>query len=239
MYGADAVKKRRRKKRLINVIKLDPSSTASVGKRYDDVMPIYDFMFFFSEVVLMMSASRQKFISRARGKVLEIAVGTGRNIRYYNRPMDLTLADISPRMLKRTRQKANLRGLDAKYVQLDGESLPFPDNCFDTVLLSLCITSFPDPVAALREMARVCQPSGRLLLLENGRSSNEWVGKFQDWRAPTHVRIIGTRWNRDPVQICLEAGLSITYFERKFLGILHLLELSPERASWPAEALPA
>jgi ubiquinone/menaquinone biosynthesis C-methylase UbiE len=217
----------------------DINSTSSIADRYDDVAHFYDFIFMLPELLLMTSRSRQKFISRVRGRVLEIAVGTGRNIRYYNRPVDLTLADISPLMLKRARHKASLKNLPANYVLLDGERLPFPDHTFDSVLTSLCITSFPNPVKALREMARVCRPDGRILLLENGRSSNRLLSAYQDRVAEEHVKKLGTRWNRDPVQICAEAGLPIRHLERRFLGILHLMELAPDLPASETEVVSA
>ena len=108
--------------------------------------------------------------------------------------------------------------------------MAFPDQTFDTVVDTLGLCTFSDPVAALWEMARVCRPNGRLLLLEHGRSGHEWLGHWQDRRADRHEKRLGCRWNREPLDLVRQAGLKVLKAERTFLGIFHLLEaMSPER----------
>ena len=107
------------------------------------------------------------------------------------------------------------------------EALDFPDRSFDTVVSSLSLCTFPDPVAAVREMARVCQPGGRILLLEHGRSDHEWLGRWMDRRADRHAKRVGCCWNRHPLDIVQQAGLTLVNAKRSFLGIMHQIEARP------------
>lgn len=112
-------------------------------------------------------------------------------------------------------------------VQGDSAALPFPDATFDTVVDSLTVCTYPDPVATLRELARVCRPGGRLLLLEHGRSSVGWIGRLQDRQADRHARTLGCRWNREPLELVREAGLVPVEAERSFLGVFHRIVAQP------------
>ena len=92
---------------------------------------------------------------------------------------------------------------------------------------SLALSSLPDPVQAIQEMARVCKPDGRVLLLESGRSNRKWLGTWQDKRVRRHAKFFGTHMNRDPLQLVEEAGLPVLNAKRTFWGILHHLVLDP------------
>ena len=120
-----------------------------------------------------------------------------------------------------------------RFLTMDAETLAFPDRCFDTVVSSLTVCTFPEPAAALREMARVCRPDGRILLLEHGRSDVEWLGRWQDHRADRHAKALGCRWNREPLDLVRQAGLKLIASQRLFFGIFHLLE------AVPSDAMPA
>ncbi len=116
---------------------------------------------------------------------------------------------------------------DVAFVVADAEALPFREQSFDTVVSSLALCTYVDPLAALREFSRVCRPSGRILLLEHGRSDRPWLGRFQDCRAERHARVLGCRWNREPVDLVTEAALPIRSARRLLLGTLHVIEVSP------------
>ncbi|MBI3583112.1 MAG: class I SAM-dependent methyltransferase [Nitrospinae bacterium] len=107
---------------------------------------------------------------------------------------------------------------------MDAESLAFPDRSFDTVVSSLTLCTFSDPLAALNEMARVCRKDGRILLLEHGRSSHEWLGRWQDRKAKGHAEILGCHWNREPLNLIQQVGLKVYSIRRIFFGIFHLIE---------------
>ena len=162
-----------------------------------------------------------------KGKVLEIAGGTGRNLRYNSHDSRIISVDISGEMLKRRPKRAAHLSMDISFLLGEAEVLPFSDESFNTVVSSRSTCTFPNPVSALREMARVCKPEGRIFLLEHGRSDREWLGRWQDRREDSFARYLGCHWNREPVKILHEAGLTILRASRKFLGIFHLIEAKP------------
>ena len=105
---------------------------------------------------------RKNLFREALGKVLEVAAGTGNNLRHYPKDCKITLVDLSRGMLKRASQKAGKQKLHVSIQEMDAESLGFSDNAFDTVVDSLSVCTLKQPVEALKEMARVCKPSGRI-----------------------------------------------------------------------------
>ncbi len=102
-------------------------------------------------------------------QALEVGVGTGKNLPYYPREVEITAIDFSPGMLKRARKKASTDDLRVALIEMDVQQLDFPDNYFDTVFATFVFCSVPDPVAGLKELKRVCKPEGKLLLLEHMR----------------------------------------------------------------------
>lgn len=198
-----------------------------IRQKYGKVAPRYDLLEAIPEL-LGMRRLRGSLLQRAAGKVLEVAAGTGKNLRYYSRDCRLTAVDLSPAMLEVARKRANRLGLHITFLVMDAEALAFPDQSFDTVVSSLSVCTFPDPVAALREMARVCRADGRILLLEHGRSDREWLGRWQDRRADRHAEYLGCRWNREPLDLVRQAGLTLLAARRVFFGIFHVLEATPQ-----------
>jgi ubiquinone/menaquinone biosynthesis C-methylase UbiE len=103
------------------------------------------------------------------------------------------------------------------------------DQVFDTVLCTLTLCTFADPLKALREMARVCVPDGRMLLFEHGRSSRAAIADWQDRHADQHAQVLGCHWNREPLELVREAGLEVEQSDRNFLGMFHVIEARRRR----------
>lgn len=176
----------------------------------------------------LLGRLRRRLLRRARGRVLEVAAGTGRNLPYYPPGIEeLVLMDLSPEMLARARRRAARLGRPVRFEVGDAQVLAFPDGSFDTVVSTLATCTFPDPVAALREMGRVCRPEGRILLLEHGRSDRPWLARWQDRTAPAHARHLGCYWNRQPLELVRRAGLRVVEAERRALGLIYLVEARP------------
>lgn len=204
-----------------------PALKAEIRQKYEKFAHWYDLIDGIPEV-LGVRRLRRRLLQRASGRVLEIAAGTGRNLRHYPKHSTITAVDFSLAMLKVARIRADRLGLTIPFLVMDAENLAFHDRCFDTIVSSLTVCTFPDPSAALREMARVCRPNSRILLLEHGRSDVEWLGRWQDRRADRHAKALGCRWNREPLDLVRQAGLTLIAAQRTFFGIFHLLEaLSP------------
>jgi ubiquinone/menaquinone biosynthesis C-methylase UbiE len=177
--------------------------------------------------LLGVSKLRRRLLRRASGKVLEVAVGTGKNLHYYPPGCRIIAVDVSREMLNVARKRAAKLSIEVSFLLADAEALPFRDKSFDTVVSSLTTCTFPNPVIALQEMARVCCPEGKILLLEHGRSDREWLRRFQDRTADRHAKQLGCHWNREPLGFVHEAGLKVKEAQRVFFGIFHQIEAQP------------
>jgi ubiquinone/menaquinone biosynthesis C-methylase UbiE len=113
--------------------------------------------------------------------------------------------------------------------EMDVEKLWFPDNSFDFVVATCVFCSVPDPVRGMKEMQRVCKPSGKVLLLEHMRSENPIIGKLMDWMNPLMVRISCANINRRTLENIVQAGFLIEKNETRYSTIVRHLELCPEK----------
>ncbi|HEX3034761.1 MAG TPA: class I SAM-dependent methyltransferase [Thermodesulfobacteriota bacterium] len=197
-----------------------------IREKYNKFAPWYDLTESIPEF-FGIKKLRRRLLKRASGKVLEIAVGTGRNLRYYPETCEITAVDFSPAMLEIARRKTDKLGMNVTFHVMDGENLSFPDRSFDTVVDSLTICTFTDPVAALQEFARVCKENGRILLLEHGRSDRRWLGRLQDRWAGRHAKSLGCHMNREPLELVRQAGLKIIRSQQYFFGMFHVIEAAP------------
>ncbi len=130
-------------------------------------------------------------------------------------------------MLDVARKRADQLSLNVSFLLADAETLPFRDEIFDTVASSLSTCTFPNPIAALENIARVCRTEGRVLLLEHGRSDCERLGRWQDRHAEKFALPLGCHWNREPLDLVRKAGLKMNAAQRFFFGIFHQIEAAP------------
>lgn len=125
---------------------------------------------------------RRLVVPRARGRVLEIGVGSGLNLPHYDRSRVEWLWALEPshemRALAAPRVAAS--GLDVRMLDMRGESLPLPDASVDTVVVTYILCTIPDAHAALVQMQRVLRPNGQLLFCEHGAAPDASVRRWQD-----------------------------------------------------------
>lgn len=155
-----------------------------------------------------------------RPSILEVGVGTGKNMPFYPEGCAITAVDLTPAMLRRARRRMEALGLESR-VDLrlgDVQALEFPEARFDTVLATFVFCSVPDPVLGLREARRVLRPGGRLLLLEHVRSANTILGALMDLFNPLVVRLMGANINRRTAENVRRAGLEIERVEHLSVG---------------------
>jgi len=125
---------------------------------------------------------RRRTIANARGRVLEIGIGSGLNLQLYGGEVaSVHGIDPSPRLLKRASRKRASRTV---LVQGSAETLPFDTATFDTVVTTWTLCTIPDVLAALRDMRRVLRPDGRMLFVEHGLAPDRAVARWQDRLTP-------------------------------------------------------
>lgn len=198
--------------------------------RYDGLMRFWDRLFDFSD-------GRRWVCSQARGDVLEIAVGTGLNLAYYRDDVRLTGIEFSPAMLELARRRATELGRDVDLRTGDAQALDFPDESFDTVVITLGLCTIPDNRLALAEARRVLRPQGRLLLLEHVRSPLLPIRAGQRLLQPLTLRFEADHLLRDPVDHLAGAGFEIEELERSKWGIVE--RVAARRSADRATEVPA
>jgi ubiquinone/menaquinone biosynthesis C-methylase UbiE len=201
-------------------------TSKEISEKYNQFAHWYDWVEGVPDI-LGVSRLRQRLLRRVSGRVLEVAVGTGKNFRYYPASCRIFGVDVSREMLNVARKRAAKLSMNVSFSLADAEALPFPDKTFDTVVSSLTTCTFPNPVTALQEMARVCRPGGHVLLVEHGRSNREWLGRWQDRRADRHAQQVGCHWNREPLKLVREAGFKVSNSRRLFFGVFHTIDAEP------------
>ncbi|MGB5326428.1 MAG: class I SAM-dependent methyltransferase [Pseudomonadales bacterium] len=151
---------------------------------------------------------REKVVPQAQGRVLEIGMGSGLNLPYYNRDKVEMLWGLEPSegMRKRARKNIANSGLDVNWLDLPSETIPLDDDSADTIVLTYTLCTIPDWHRALGEMRRVLKPGGELLFSEHGLAPDTSVQRWQKRLGPAWKKIGGgCRIDRD-IPALLEAG---------------------------------
>ena len=180
--------------------------------RYDRAMDFWDRRLF--------ADSRPWACGRAVGEVLEVAVGTGRNLPYYPDGVRLTGIDCSPAMLAVARQRASSLGREADLREGDAQELDFPGGSFDTVLCTLALCAVPDDRRAIAEMARVLRPGGRLLLVDHVAASPRGLRALQWLYERVSIPLAGEHFRRRPLLGVRDLGFAVEEAQRFSLGIV-------------------
>jgi ubiquinone/menaquinone biosynthesis C-methylase UbiE len=183
--------------------------------RYDRDMQLFE--------RLQFQGGREWVCSQATGDVLEVAIGTGRNLAYYPDDVRLTGIDLSPAMLDIARQRAREQGRAVDLGEADAQALPFPDASFDTVVCTLGLCGIPDDRAAIAEMRRVLKPGGTLLLLDHIGSHHRLVHLGQRFMERFTLRMAGDYQTRRPLPLVEEAGFVVQRRERLKAGTVERL----------------
>ena len=199
-------------------------SQTRVTQIYDRNAPFYDAMETPMEW-LALRVWRRHLVSGLSGSVLELGVGTGRNLALYPADVSLTAVDLAPGMLSRARARARQLGIDVTFVQADMRALPFETASFDAVVTSCVFCSVAEPRAGLAEARRVLKPGGHLRMLEHQRPEPPALGWVFDRLNPIAVRLTGANLNRETQRLVEDAGFSFVHVRRlDRLGILRLFD---------------
>ena len=161
---------------------------------------------------------RRRVVAQARGKVLEVGVGSGLNLPFYDGATHVIGLDPSTKLLSMAHVAAAGIGKSIELVEGVAEAIPLPDQSVDTIVSTWTLCSIPDVARALGEMRRVLKPGGRLVFVEHGRSSEARVVRWQDRLTPLWKRIGGgCHLNRPIEQLIREAGFQVGQLETGYM----------------------
>lgn len=191
----------------------DLAAKAHTRRRYNLIAPVYDLL----EEPIERGRYRpwraqlwddvRKEAASSRAEVLELGVGTGKNIPHYPEGVRVTAVDLSAAMLARARQVADEHpGKRVELLEMDVEQLDFPEASFDLVVATFVFCSVPHPVRGLREALRVTRPGGRLLLLEHMISTRPGLARLMTWLDPLIHWFSGVHIARRTVRNVERAG---------------------------------
>ena len=163
---------------------------------------------------------RAKVVPRATGRVLEIGIGTGRNLPFYDRDKVDALYGLDPAaaMHRLARKRMRESGIGVHLLTLSAEDIPEPDASFDTLVMTYTLCSIREPVKAVKEMRRVLKREGRLLFCEHGLAPDNSVRRWQRRLTPIWKPLAGgCHLDRDIPALLKEGGLRIAQIETLYL----------------------
>ncbi|WP_440896982.1 class I SAM-dependent methyltransferase [Amphibacillus sp. Q70] len=170
---------------------------------------------------------RQRIFREAKGKVLEVAIGSGLNFPFYNSNVELTGLDFSHEMLQKAQLAANEYPFQTTLIQKDVETVEFSDNSFDTIISSASLCAYQDPIDVLNKFQKWCKPEGKILMLEHGMSTNKFLSGLQKALNPLVFRVVGCHQDRDMNEIVEKSELKLIKVERYLAGYLYLIWAKP------------
>lgn len=167
--------------------------------------------------------ARDWVCSRAHGRVLELAIGTGLNLSHYPADVELVGVEWSQAMLAEAARKARALDRPVQLVRGDAARLPLEDASFDTVVCTLSLCCIPDDDAALAEAARVLRPGG-LLLIADHVVSDRWPLRWLQ-RAVEAVTVPtqGEHFTRRPSLKVASHGFEVTESLRRTVGVIEMV----------------
>ena len=176
---------------------------------------------------------RPPVVGAARGRVLELGLGTGANLAHYDEDVELVGIEPDPHMLRRARRRAEELGRSVELVQAGAEELPFPDHGFDAAVVTWVFCTIPAPEAAIQELRRVLRPGATVHYVEHVASPHGPVRAVQGLLDPAWAWVAGgCRLTREPTELLRSAGFSITT-ERSHGGAWNPFPLRSGRARLP------
>lgn len=168
----------------------------------------------------VMSA-RAKIVPQALGEVLEIGIGSGLNLEFYDRQKVATIVAVDPAAQMQTvaRRRADAIGIPVEIMAVDVQGIHAATDRFDTIVMTFTLCSINEPIPALQEMMRVLKPAGRLLFCEHGLAPDAPVARWQQRLTPWWKPLAGgCHLNRDIPALIEAAGFSIEELRTEYLS---------------------
>lgn len=162
---------------------------------------------------------RERVAGAARGRVLEIGIGSGLNLASYCAGAEEVYGvDPSTELLAKASHRVKTARIPVRLIEGSSEKLPFDDRSFDTIVMTFSLCSIPDGALAMREMRRVLRPDGKLLFVEHGRAPDPTVVRWQNWLTPAWKRLAGgCHLNRKIDDLIKAGGFRIERLSQDYL----------------------
>lgn len=172
-----------------------------------------------------LAEARRSCLGPARGRVLEVGFGSGRNLPYYP-PAVKEVVGIDPSAVGATlaRRRIQRAAFRVECLTVSAEQIDAPDGSFDTVVSTFTLCSIPDALTALQHMRRLLSPGGRLLFVEHGRAPDPSIRRWQDRLTPAHRALFGgCHLNRDIEQLVTAVGFEHLALDKSYAAGPRLL----------------
>ena len=163
---------------------------------------------------------REKIVPLAEGTVLDVGIGSGLNIPYYNKSKIKYLYGLDPsiELLNLAKPLAKKNELEIEFLECGAEAIPLPNDSIDTVVITYTLCTIPDTQLSNEEVMRVLKPNGKLLFCEHGLAPDINVVKWQKRINPIWNKIAGgCNLNRDIPKLIRSSGFKILNMEEMYL----------------------
>ena len=198
--------------------------SSETSKKYSKASKFYD-IFEWPMEQLLFKKLRKNAVGLAEGNVLEVGIGTGKNLPYYHRDtLDLTAIDFSSGMLDIAEEKKNHMGWnELNLYRMDIENMRFDDESFDTIVSTFVFCTVPDPQKGLQELYRVLKRGGKVIFLEHMKSRYAILNNFLKIMNFFSSRLLGTSMLRETQKNIQECGFVISSVEYTLFDIVRLI----------------
>jgi len=167
-----------------------------------------------------VSYQRKKVVPLAEGKVLEIGIGSGLNLPFYDKAKidEIWGLDPSEELSEMAKQVADKESMEVKFISSGAEDIPLPDNYFDTVLVTYTMCTIPEVQRANQEIRRVLKDDGKMIFCEHGEAPDQNIRKWQNRINPLWGKMAGgCNINRKIPSLIQESGFDIIEMEEMYL----------------------
>ena len=167
-----------------------------------------------------VSYQRKKVVPLAEGKVLEIGIGSGLNLPFYDKTKidEIWGLDPSEELSVMAKQVANEESMEVKFISSGAEDIPLPDNYFDSVLVTYTMCTIPEVQRANEEIRRVLKDNGKMIFCEHGEAPDKNIRKWQNRINPLWGKLAGgCNINRKIPSLIQESGFDIIEMEEMYL----------------------
>lgn len=176
---------------------------------------------------------RKELIASTSGRVLEVGAGEGENFKFYPPMVRVIATDPSERILRKAREQAALYKVSARFIARPVEALKFESQSFDAIVSTLSLCAYENPGAVLWLFNHWCKLDGKVLLLEHGLSSWQFVRWLQRKLATVHHRYAGCHLDLDIAMLLSHSPLQIVEMKKKLLGTTSMIWAAPSEVLKP------